>query len=156
MREAATSGGSAGARLQGVTQGASGGSDTVHPCLFHIRVHWARMGRDPARPGAEPLKGQREGVTFNPRNRQGRRTGKLFLHSRCQRDSLGLSPEQMEVGFPNQSTVTAQGSHHPGPMGGRIAKQSGKPTCTGGFRETGLTLLRWRPLGNRQWSYFLQ
>ena len=85
--------------------GPQGGSDTTPSTL----VSFISGSTGPE------WEGTQRGLEQNPRRAKGRnylqvqetgkgrRAGKLFLYSCCQQDSLGLSPEQMKVGFPNQS-----------------------------------------------------
>lgn len=128
---------------QGVTQGAQGGSDTTPSTLvsFISGSTGPGWGRDPARPGAEPMKGQREELPSSPRNRQGEEGREnLFPTLRCQQDSLGLSPEQMEVGFPNQSHCNSPAVTTPA-HGWEDCKAVQKTNLHRRLPETGLTLL---------------
>lgn len=110
------------------------------------------MGRDPARPGAEPMKGQREELPSSPRNRQGEGRGNSSYTHAASR-TVGLSPEQMEVGFPNQSHCNSPRQSPPWAHGWEDCKAVQKTNLHRRLRQTGLTLLV--APRNRQWSYFL-
>lgn len=114
------------------------------------------MGKDPAELEQNPMRpkgGCLPRIQETGRGEEGRGNSS-YTHAASQ-DSLGLSPEQMEVGFPNRShcdspkAVTTLGPW----VGGLQSSQKTNP-APGELRQTGLTLLV-VPTRNRQWSYFL-
>ena len=91
-------------------------------------------GKGPSEAWSRTHEGPKGGVTFKSKKQAGGegQGNSSYTHA-ASRTVVGCPQSRWRWDFQTSPTVTAQGSHHPGPMGGRIAKQSRKPTCTGGF-----------------------
>ena len=113
-------------------------------------------GKGPSEAWSRTHEGPKGGVTFKSKKQAGgeQAGGELFLHSRCQRDSLGLSPEQMEVGFPNQSHCNSPRQSPPWAHGWEDCKTVQKTNLLRRLPRRLVSHSWWCPR-NRQWSYFL-